>query len=52
MTIQRSIAEKLMTDIMYEIPSNKDIAKVIITGSTVDGGEPEVILKSGETLSA
>ncbi|MBR5740882.1 MAG: AAA family ATPase, partial [Firmicutes bacterium] len=48
----RSIAEKLMTDIMYEIPSNKDIAKVIITGSTVDGGEPEVILKSGETLSA
>ncbi|MEE3383006.1 MAG: ATP-dependent Clp protease ATP-binding subunit ClpX, partial [Anaerovoracaceae bacterium] len=48
----RSITEKLMTDIMYEIPSNKDIKKVIITDSTVDGGEPEIILKSGETKSA
>ncbi|MBQ7703402.1 MAG: ATP-dependent Clp protease ATP-binding subunit ClpX [Firmicutes bacterium] len=48
----RSITEKLMTDIMYEIPSNKDIAKVIISDRTVDGGEPEVILKNGETLSA
>ena len=48
----RSITEKLMTDIMYEIPSNKDIKKVIITDATVDGGEPEVILASGETLSA
>ncbi len=41
-----------MTDIMYEIPSNKDIKKVIITDSTVDGGEPEIILKSGETKTA
>jgi ATP-dependent Clp protease ATP-binding subunit ClpX len=48
----RSITEKLMTDIMYEIPSNKDIKKVIITDSTVDGGEPEIILKSGETKTA
>ncbi len=48
----RSITEKLMTGIMYEIPSNKDIRKVIITEDTVDGGQPEVILKNGETLSA
>ena len=34
----RSIMENLMTDIMYEIPSNKDIAKVIITEETVLNG--------------
>ena len=28
-----------MTDIMYEIPSNKDIAKVIITEETVLNGK-------------
>ena len=48
----RSITEKLMTDIMYEIPSNKEIVKVIITEETVDGGEPKIILKNGESLSA
>ena len=35
----RSIMENLMTDIMYEIPSNKDIAKVIITEETVLNGK-------------
>ena len=35
----RSIMENLMTDIMYEIPSNKDIANVIITEETVLNGK-------------
>lgn len=35
----RSIMENLMTDIMYEIPSNKDIVKVIITEETVLTGK-------------
>ena len=35
----RSIMENLMTDIMYEIPSNKKIKKVIITGETVLNGK-------------
>ena len=35
----RSIMENLMTDIMYEIPSNKKIKKVIITEETVLNGK-------------
>ena len=35
----RSIMENLMTDIMYEIPSNKNISKVIITEDTVLNGK-------------
>ena len=44
----RSIMENLMTDIMYEIPSNKNIAKVIITEDTVLNGKgAEMIPKNG-----
>ncbi len=42
----RSILENLMTDIMFDIPSRKDIEKVIITKDTVDGGEPVLWKKS------
>ena len=49
----RSIMEKLMTDIMFEIPSNKDISKVIITEANVlEGTKPALLLKSGEELTA
>lgn len=42
----RSIIEKVMKDIMYDIPSRKDVAKVIITKGTVEDGEqPELQLK-------
>ena len=48
----RSIMESIMTDIMYEIPSNKDIAKVTITEDTVLKGTPcEMYLKNGERFS-
>ena len=41
----RSIIEEIMTDIMFEIPSNKQISKCIITKETVLGdGKPEVII--------
>ncbi len=39
----RAIIEKLMLDIMYEIPSDQEITKVIITKDAVEGGKPEVI---------
>jgi len=32
----RSIFEKIMTDIMYEIPSREDVKKCIITKATID----------------
>jgi len=42
----RAIIEEIMMEIMYDIPSRKDIKKVIITPGVIDGeGEPEIILK-------
>lgn len=49
----RSILEKVMTEIMYEIPSREDVRKCIITKSTIDNetmptlvlGEPEKVKK-------
>ena len=39
----RSIIEDVMTDIMFDIPSNERINKVIITETTINSGEkPEV----------
>ncbi|MCH5464310.1 ATP-dependent Clp protease ATP-binding subunit ClpX [Levilactobacillus tujiorum] len=42
----RSIIEDVMRDIMFDLPSRDDVAKVVITADTVtDHAEPEVILK-------
>ena len=47
----RSIIEEVMTEIMYEVPSNERINKVVITEPTINEGEkPEVhLLPEGET---
>ncbi|MEY8661485.1 ATP-dependent Clp protease ATP-binding subunit ClpX [Ligilactobacillus faecis] len=43
----RSIIEATMRDIMFEVPSNKDIEKVVITKDTVLGKEePEIVTKA------
>lgn len=43
----RGVLEHIMTDIMFEIPSDDTIARVTITPEVVRGeGEPEVIRKS------
>ena len=40
----RSVMESIMTDIMYGVPSEKDIAKVIVTADCVDSNtSPEMI---------
>ena len=45
----RAILENVMVDIMYEIPSDESIAKVIITEKTItDGEEPKIIHKAEE----
>lgn len=41
----RSIFEEMMTDIMYDIPSRTDVRKVIISKSTVEGGEPLLVVE-------
>lgn len=45
----RSILEKVMMDIMYEIPSRDDIEKVVITKECItDNKDPYIILKAGK----
>ena len=39
----RAIMEKIMTGIMYRIPSDLTIQKVIITPEAVDGAEPQIV---------
>ena len=39
----RAIMEKVMTKIMYVIPSDLSIKKVIITPESIEGGEPKII---------
>ena len=39
----RSIMESIMMKIMYRIPSDLSIRKVIITPDSVNGGEPEIV---------
>ena len=42
----RSIIEATMRDVMFDVPSDKDIAKVVITKETVVGtGNPEIVKK-------
>ncbi len=39
----RAIMEGIMTKIMYEIPSDPTIRKVIITAESVNGAQPEIV---------
>ena len=39
----RTIMESIMMKIMYQIPSDLSIRKVIITPESVNGGEPEIV---------
>lgn len=41
----RSILEQIMLDVMYEIPGDKSIEKVIITGESVEKGKPAEIIR-------
>lgn len=45
----RSIIEEIMTDIMFEIPSEEDVVSCIVHKECItDGVAPEIIKKSGE----
>lgn len=41
----RGIFEKTMTEIMYELPSNKDIVKCVITKDVIENGEEPIYEK-------
>ncbi|MBQ5659612.1 MAG: ATP-dependent Clp protease ATP-binding subunit ClpX [Peptococcaceae bacterium] len=45
----RAILEKTMNDIMYEVPSNPKIAKVIVTKECItEGKEPDIVLRKAK----
>ncbi|MCG8570356.1 MAG: ATP-dependent Clp protease ATP-binding subunit ClpX [Spirochaetes bacterium] len=48
----RSIIERIMLDVMYEIPSQKDIKKVIIDKDVIENNKPVHIIKKGSEKSA
>ena len=41
----RSILEGVMTEMMYEIPSDPNISICTITKETIDGGEPDIVYR-------
>lgn len=48
----RGIMEKLMTNIMYEVPSRNDVRKCIVTRETVEAEkEPELVLTEPRLVS-
>ena len=41
----RSILEGVMTEMMYEIPSDPNIGICTVTKETIDGGEPDIVYR-------
>lgn len=41
----RGIFERMMTDIMYDLPSESDVEKCIITAKTVEEGKPPILIR-------
>ncbi len=40
----RTIVEEVLLDVMYDIPERTDIRKVVITGETIERGQPPMLL--------
>ena len=45
----RAIMEKIMTSIMFLIPSDLSIQKIVITPASVEGGEPVIVRDAAHT---
>ena len=45
----RSVMEKVMTGIMYKVPSDPSIAKIVITTECVENGTEPLVIHKGET---
>ena len=41
----RSILENVMLDVMYDVPSRKDVKECIVTEEAVNGGAAKLVLK-------
>ena len=41
----RSIFEKIMLNIMYDVPQNKEISEVVVDESCISGSDPKFIMR-------
>ena len=48
----RAIFEEIMTDVMYDVPSNENVKKVVITESAVENKKPLLVMKDKEKKEA
>ncbi len=48
----RSIIEKLMLDVMYEVPSREDVASIKITAAVVRGEAPPLLRRKSDKAAA
>ena len=48
----RSILETLMLDVMYDVPSETNVAECIITREAVEGKQPPILVRSGEWIKS
>jgi len=48
----RAIVERIMLDVMYDIPSKKGIKKIIIDKDVIENNKPVKIIKQGKEKSA
>jgi ATP-dependent Clp protease ATP-binding subunit ClpX len=48
----RSMLERIMLDVMYEVPSREDVAEVTINRGVVDGKKPPIIRRKQDKDAA
>jgi len=48
----RSIIEETMLDVMFEVPSNEKVAKVLVTQGAIDGDEKPKLIYQDDDLAA
>jgi ATP-dependent Clp protease ATP-binding subunit ClpX len=48
----RSILERLLLDTMYDLPSDKDIERVVVTEEAANGDAPPTVVRRGKAESA
>ncbi len=47
----RGVLESTLLDVMYEVPGNSDVQKVVVTKAAIERtGTPLLIGKNGETI--
>ena len=48
----RSIVEGAMLDIMYDVPSRRNVQEIVISEDVIDKGEPPIVVLRKEAESA